>query len=131
MNLFCPLRVAIIALLLLILLSTVAGFAAAVAVPTTNLAQVSRAVSPNDFKPTECAGLTLTNLVAGSGNIDGTGASDLILGSAGADNIKGFGGADCILGGGGDDDINGNGGGDVCIGGAGNDKINNCAITIP
>ncbi|MBI4789338.1 MAG: hypothetical protein HY782_20090 [Chloroflexi bacterium] len=120
-----------IALVGLILISTGAGFAASVAVPASRLSETIRPAGPNDLKPTECAGLTLTNIVIGSGNIDGTGGNDLIFGSAGADSIKGLGGGDCILGGGGDDDINGNGGGDICIGGPGTDTIKNCATTIP
>lgn len=72
--------------------------------------------SPNDLKPSECAGVTVTNLITGLGDLVGTGGADLILGGPAAQSIRGLGGGDCILGGGGADKILAQGGADVCIG---------------
>lgn len=85
--------------------------------------------SASQLAPLECAGLVLSAIVTGAGAIDGSGGSELILGSADADRIRGRGGDDCIVGGGGNDDLNGNGGSDVCIGGPGTDTFASCAFS--
>lgn len=112
--------------LALILLSVVTAIAATSTVPSTRLDHYSAAVGLNDISPSSCAGISLTNLIAGSGTITGTGGNDLILASSAADTIDGLGGDDCIVGGGGDDFITGNDGADICIGGPDNDAFATC-----
>ena len=99
-------------------------------VPATNAGFVTRAIGACDLKPAACAGMTLTNLVVGTGTFNGTAGNDLILGGPGNDTINGKAGDDCILGGGGNDSINGGGGNDVCIGGPGNDTFAGCRTAI-
>lgn len=101
-------------------------FTAANTVPSSRVEDDNRAVTVDDKKPPECAGITLTNLVTGSGIINGTAANDLIIGSSGADTINGRNGNDCIIGGGGNDDITGAAGTDVCLGGLGVDTFAAC-----
>ena len=92
-------------------------------VPATNVGLVRQPIATDDLKPAACAGMTLTNLVTGSGTVNGTNGNDLILGGAGNDSINGKAGDDCILGGGGNDTLYGDSGTDVCIGGSGNDIL--------
>lgn len=82
-----------------------------------------------DLAPPECAGMNLTNVVAGSGGLNGTSANDLITGSAGVDTIDGKAGDDCIVAGGGNDDLKGGAGNDVILGGPGDDAIDGGAQT--
>lgn len=109
-----------------IVLGLLLGLTAANTVPSTKAAVLTQAITPNTLKPTECAGITLTSLVTGTGTINGTKNNDLILGSAVADDMNGAQGDDCILGGGGNDTINGFVGTDVCIGGPGTDTFYGC-----
>lgn len=90
-------------------------------VPPSSAGFHARAQGVNDFKPSFCSGVTLTNLVTGSGTFAGTAGADLILGSAGADVISAGSGEDCVLGGGGDDTVSGEAGADVLSGGPGTD----------
>jgi Ca2+-binding RTX toxin-like protein len=83
-------------------------------------------ITAEDLKPSCCNGLYLTNIVRGSGVLNGTAANDLIIGGDGPDIIDGLGGDDCILGGSGDDMITGGDGTDICIGGAGNNIFTAC-----
>jgi len=92
-------------------------------------------ISLDDKIPQECNGLGITDIlvVTSSGLFSpftGTGANELILGTANRDYIDGGGGDDCILGGGGDDGfcffffcfgIEGGAGNDVVLGGPGTD----------
>ena len=102
------------------------GLTNANTVPSTKAAVLTQAITANTLKPTECAALTLTNLVTGTGTINGTSQADLILGSSAVDTISGLNGTDCILGGGANDSINGGNGADVCIGGPGTDTFSSC-----
>jgi Ca2+-binding RTX toxin-like protein len=95
-------------------------------VPPTRVDSRSVFFDINHLKPAACAGITVTNLVTGSGALTGSEGNDLILGGPGADEINGLGGSDCILGGGGDDLINGGDGNDICIGGPGSDAFTDC-----
>jgi Ca2+-binding RTX toxin-like protein len=116
-------------------LTVVAGLALVVAVGLTasnvvaasKRSNTSSALDVNQVKPAECNGITLTAIVTGAGTINGTAASELILGSSGVDTIRGNGGNDCMLGGGGNDSLRGGAGADVCIGGPGTDTFNSCA----
>jgi Ca2+-binding RTX toxin-like protein len=102
----------------------------AVAITATNVVPASRAGSStpgtptaNQLKPSACASLNLTAVVVGSGTLNGSGAAELLLGSAGVDTIRGQGGNDCLVSGAGNDSLRGDGGTDVCIGGAGTDTF--------
>ena len=82
-----------------------------------------RVVVPNDLTPPECAGITVTAVVSGSGTVTGTAANELITGSAGVDDISGLGGDDCIVAGAGNDTVNGGFGNDVIRGDDGDDSL--------
>jgi len=122
-------RLTWLGLLALILFSAVLALAATNTVPESGADDTNRPITANALKPPECAGLTLTSVIAGSGNINGGAGSSLILGSSGVDTIRGQNGTDCILGGGGNDDLRGQGGNDVLLGGPGNDILNGGAGT--
>jgi Ca2+-binding RTX toxin-like protein len=117
-------------LVALIVISTMTAVAAANTVPSTRVDSDVISFNINHLRPSACAGLTLTNLVNGSGTINGTADNDLILGRTGIDTIDGMGGNDCIVGGDGDDVVTGGGGTDVCIGGSGNDSFDQCETAI-
>jgi len=102
----------------------VAGSAANSTVAGSRASLSQFAVTPNDLKPAQCAGIMVTNLIVGSGTVNGSNANDLILGGPTADSIAGGGGSDCIVGGGGNDNLRGDGGDDVILGGPGADTIN-------
>lgn len=116
-------RLMLLALPLAIGATVVTAAASTVAVPTGSVADASSVVTPNDLKPVECAGITVIAVVAGSGTVDGTSISELLLGSAADDTLTGGGGDDCLLAGGGADTIEGGQGNDVMMGGAGDDTL--------
>jgi Ca2+-binding RTX toxin-like protein len=95
-------------------------------VSSPNLGENTSAITPTALEPPLCVtyGIAPTNVIAGT---NGTGNSDLILGTNGRDNISGNGGNDCLVGGDGNDTLNGGNGNDVCIGGPGRDTFNSCA----
>jgi hypothetical protein len=109
--------------LILVVVSVASVFTAANSVPATRAGISSRSIGPRDLAPATCASLVLTNIVTGSGIINGTNAADLMLGSSGIDTMTAGNGNDCVLGGGGADTISGGLGTDVCIGGPGIDVI--------
>lgn len=90
----------------------------------------SRAATANTMKPTECAGITLTDTFNGSGIFTSGTTSELVTGSNAGDVISSGNGDDCVLGGDGGDTINGGTGTDVCIGGPGIDTFINCETQI-
>jgi Ca2+-binding RTX toxin-like protein len=100
------------------------SFLSAIAFTASNVVSASRrtnqtrALDPNELKPADCNGITLTNIVV-AGN--GTAGADLILGTAAGETIQTGNGNDCALGGGGNDTFIDVGGTDVCIGGPGTD----------
>lgn len=104
-------------------LVTLSAFAATNTVPPTNAAQVApSAITANALKPPECAAITLTTLVAGSGTINGGNPAELIVGGAGADTISAGKLDDCVVSGGGVDAIDcGAGVADIAVTGAGTD----------
>jgi Ca2+-binding RTX toxin-like protein len=94
---------------------------AKLSVITAAVGLVFAAGAPGAHQQDPCFGATPT--ISGSGQIDGTMADDVILGSDGPDSIRGFGGNDKICAGGGDDEIGGGPGNDEIDGGPGNDQI--------
>jgi Ca2+-binding RTX toxin-like protein len=110
-------------MLSLVAVSIFSAFAAANTVALSGAEDASFGISANDLKPSECSALNLTNIVTGSGNIQGSNGSDLILGGASADKINAKKGNDCVLGGDGDDELKGGDQDDVLLGGPGNDDL--------
>jgi Ca2+-binding RTX toxin-like protein len=116
-------RVLATGMVVLVLISLASVSTAANSVPATRAGRSTRPIGAQDLKPAACASLSLTNVVTGSGAINGTNAADLVLGSSGTDTMLAGNGNDCVVGGGGADVINGGAGTDVCIGGPGVDVI--------
>jgi Ca2+-binding RTX toxin-like protein len=110
------------------------AFTASVNVPASAVAQATHALTINEIAPSQCAGITLTNIVIGSGTVNGTAANDLIIGSSGSDTLKGNGGADCMVGGshgGTRDTFQGGPANDVCIGdGTRTDSYTSCKTIV-
>ena len=125
-----PIKLVMLGLLALIVVSVATAFAAGITISSSNVDEKSLAVTANDLKPSACGGLTLAQVISGSGAVTGSSGNDLIIGSSGTDIIADLGGDNCMLGGGGDDSLNGNGGYDVCIGGPGNDIFVNCEVEV-
>jgi Ca2+-binding RTX toxin-like protein len=121
-----------LAALLLLVLITVLGFAVTGTntVPATHAGIHTQATGPNDVKPSNCSGITVTARVSGSGLITGTAARALVLGSPAIDTTSGRAGNDCIHGGNGNDVIDGGLGTDVCIGGPGTDTFVSCETQV-
>jgi Ca2+-binding RTX toxin-like protein len=123
-------RFAFAGLSIAVLAGIIFAFAASNTVPGSRLTDQAFYPGANDYKPPECAGLNLTNLVAGDGVLNGTKANDLILAGAGNDKLQGKNGDDCLVGGGGDDELTGNNGWDICLGGGGTDTFKQCEVEI-
>ena len=111
----------------------ISASAASLSTPPSSAGTYNAPITVNDLKPADCSGITLTDILTGSGVIVGIGNRDeLILGSPGVDTIDGSLGDDCILGGGSDDDITGGVGTDVCIGGGDpDDTFATCETVVP
>ena len=145
-----PILIGIILLLALIASVVIYAFAAAITVPFVRVDQDTLSVSPDDLKPPECDGITLTNIVDVGAGETGTPANDLILGTDKNDaEIRGGAGDDCILGGKGNERqrngtdwvpglygdegndvlIGGPGNNDYCDGGDGTDTYYSCEVT--
>lgn len=120
-------------LLLLPILPLVLGLG--VVVTASNTVSASKAgrrvqtITVESIGPAACSSLTLVGITTGSGTINDTAASNLVLGSAGVDTIRGNNGNDCIVGGGGNDSLRGDNGTDVCIGGPGTDTFHSSCET--
>lgn len=118
-------RVLSVAAGFLVLVSASHAFTAANTVPASNAGEQQFTIDANALAPPECD--SIKNLTAIVTDGVGSGANELVLGTAGDDSLNGKGGNDCILGGGGNDTINGGAGNkDVCIGGPGTDTFSNC-----
>ena len=90
----------VIGLFVLVSLSVFTALTASNTVPFTRADKQSMGVSANELKPSECDGITLTNIVDVGAGESGTPANDLILGTDKKDEeIRGGDGDDCILGG--------------------------------
>ncbi len=103
--------------------STLTTHAALTVVPQTSIGRFVGSVVVNDFRPPERAGLTLTNLVTGSGDLTGTNQNDLILGGTAGQTVSAKNGDDCILTGSGGDLVKAGGGADVIVGESGADDL--------
>jgi Ca2+-binding RTX toxin-like protein len=123
-----PTRLLVLAILPLVL-GVGAALAASNVVPTSKAARRVQTITVNAVKPAACSSLTLTGVTTGSGTINDTAESNLVLGSAGADTIRGNNGNDCIVGGAGNDSLRGDNGTDVCIGGGGTDTFHTSCET--
>ncbi len=99
MNIRTLYRLAFFGLIVLILASILTAVAAANTVPSSYLADQTRAIAVNDLKPPECTGLTLDTIVScGNGtNCNAGGGNDLVLASPGNTNVRGQNGNDCIV----------------------------------
>lgn len=104
-----------------LLLALASGFAttsvltASATVPTSNLVKNTRPVGAADLRPSDCAALTLTGIVAGSGTITATTGGQLVLASPGSDTISVAGGNECVVGGAGADSVTVQNGTAVCV----------------
>jgi Ca2+-binding RTX toxin-like protein len=99
----------------------ISALAATNTVPGSNAEQDVSAITVDELKPKpDCNGITVTALVTG---VNGSNASELILGTGAAESFRGQNGDDCIVGGGGNDTLRADGGNDVCIGGPGTDTF--------
>jgi len=114
------LRIVGIFLIALIAVNAASAFAAANSVPASRLDDDSFPITANALKPSECAGINLTNIVV---NSNGSTGNDLILVTAVGSNINALDGDDCIVGGDGEDRLSGSGGADVLLGGGGDDTL--------
>ena len=145
------LLILILGLFSMLLVSIFSAVAASNTVPNTRADNDSVGISADLVKPSECSGITLTNIVDIGAGETGTSANDLILGTDKADaEIRGGAGDDCILGGkgnerqktgpgvfgpgifgedGNDVIIGGPGNNDHCDGGSGNDTYYSCETT--
>lgn len=99
------------------------AYAASVSIPTMAGAKRvvdSTQIGANKFKPTMCAGITLTSMIVVTGaSGTGTNASELIIGNGSRDQtLNGGGGNDCIIASGASSLIN-----NALSGGAGNDVL--------
>jgi Ca2+-binding RTX toxin-like protein len=92
-------------------------------VPITYASDTTSGITPNNLKPSECNGISLTAKLSGSVTINGGAAAELITASNLADSVSGNNGNDCILGGDGIDTLRGNNNNDVILGGAGVDSL--------
>lgn len=116
-----PARLIARALAAFLMIEVVSAVAAGNAVPSTRVSQSAQAITANSLKPSQCASLSLTALVTGSGDITATSSAELILGGPASQTIIGAGGDDCILAGDGNDFLSGGAGNDVLICGGGTD----------
>jgi hypothetical protein len=115
---------------------TTQAFTAANTVPATTISQFTQAITPAKLEPSECVsgGITATSIVAGTGTINATAASQLVLGSSGVDTISDASfGLVCMVGGAGADSFTGpvpSGKGDLCIVSAATlgTKIKRCTV---
>ena len=119
-------RIGVLALVGVLFGSVMTALTATSSVPGTRADHNLISIGANELKPTACSGITLTAVA----NVNGTAASELVLGTSGGDTMDGAGGDDCILGGGGIDSITGSSGTDVCIGGPGVDLFFTCETQV-
>jgi Ca2+-binding RTX toxin-like protein len=113
----------------LVLVSAISAYAAANNVSGSKVVDYRTAITANALKPSECASLSLSNIITGRGDFNGTSGNDLILGSEIADTVDASGGNDCIVGGTGEDVLDGGNGNDMLLGGGDSDDLDGGAGT--
>ena len=101
---------------LFVLIGLLSASTASNTVASSRLGIRTVATGITELRPIACAGMTLTTRVTGTGKINGTPGSDLILAGRGTTSITGGGGDDCIMAGIDATDIDGGASGDVCVG---------------
>ncbi|MDA0264991.1 MAG: hypothetical protein O3A93_00150 [Chloroflexi bacterium] len=110
-------KVSLATLLVLAIGSVAVVFTASNTVPPTSAGMSIISVGPNEIKPRECSGITVTNIVIVTDGLQtGTAFNDLMLGSATVSVLDGGAGDDCIVTGNLAAVITGGLGNDVCIG---------------
>jgi hypothetical protein len=117
------LRIFWISMTFMLLVSISSAIAASITYSPTHADGEVIPITANQLKPSQCSALNLTNIISGSGNIQGSNQADLILGSPSADKINAKKGNDCIVSGNGDDEIRGGMDDDVLVGGSGDDEL--------
>jgi hypothetical protein len=108
----------IFGLVVMVAISVMAAIAAMNTVPISRASNQSFPISLNDTKPTECAGISLTNKIIcpSTGTCNGTSGNDLMYANSGNPTINGTQGNDCLVcHSGGSCTLNGGPGTDVCI----------------
>ena len=120
-------KLVLTALAFIVLLSSASAFAAGIQnMPSIRVMEDTQTIAVSDLVPSECDSLRyiVTRVVVCTGGMcNGTGADELILGTAGNDQIDGKNGMDCIVGGNGDDALNGGNDDDILLGNNGNDSL--------
>ena len=119
------------AIVLIAALADGTALAASNRVGAGSIAVHTELITANHLKPWQCASMNVGSVVTGSGQIRGTGAAELLLGSSGNDNIDARGGGDCVVGGAGADRLDGGGGTDVCVGTWQPDSYRRCEVEYP
>ena len=124
-------RVILAVLVAAIALLAAVAQTASLGVPKSRAGKSTMSTGPDALKPAQCASITLSVLVTGSGTFGNASATanELMLGSATNDRTQGGNGSDCIVGGAGNDTLRGGGGYDICIGEGGTDTFSGCEVT--
>lgn len=123
MPLYKLVRLVLVFVTTLAITSVISSTASSNMVQPSAILRMSTAIDVNTIKPSQCLGLTLVSITAGSGSFNGPTGAALLLGGAGSDSINAGNGADCVMGGGGNDTLKGQSGNDVLIGGPGIDTL--------
>ena len=87
-------------------------------VSASNASLTTAAITPNTLKPPECAAVSLSSLVTGSGGtVETLTGGSLIVGSASSETLKASTGNNCVVGGAGSDtvDVRVTGRTEICI----------------
>ena len=111
-------KVALAVVLLVVVIVPIGTvFTSSNTVPPTFAGQAYVAVGPNELKPRECAGITVTNLILVESVLNtGTEGNDLLIGNDLVSVIDGAGGDDCLVTGNTAAVLQGGDGYDVCVG---------------
>lgn len=115
-------KVIFFALVILILLTAMAAFAATNSVPLSRAYLNSSSIAISNLVPSECSAQGITIIYSVYGTRE-DGDNGLYLGDGNANTYKGGKGTDCLVGGGGDDELDGGNREDILLGGAGNDTL--------
>ncbi len=118
-------------IVLLAVLALVHGSTTANSIPPSRAGISFHPATAQQLAPPECAGMALTSVAwRDNGTLDGTNASDLLIGSDKTNRINGRNGRDCLVIGSGDKNrLDGGAGNDVCIGNP-TTRFNNCEVEI-